>query len=218
MGIKPTLLLCCSLLVALTILVNCSLPKPSFGNSTSPSPIGVLRPTTTPQRSLIREIDFSNYTFPSIPSGLFTLRLKDGSVPETRDRSGVIDKMGASLLTTIYGDIINDQKEEAIIVLSLVTGGSSLPNYVYIYSLQNERPILLWSFATGDRADGGLRKISVDKGDLTLEIYRPEGKKGDCCPIIFKRIQYHWINNRFVERGTQDTLPNTEGHGSPITS
>ena len=182
----------------------------------SPLPILTTPIPAIPQKSMIREIDFSNFLFPPIPPDKISIKLTNGRLPPTTDNVGLVDKMGASLLTTIYGDVTGDQKEDAIAILSLETGGSALPNYIYIYSYENSHPVLLWAFSTGDRADGGLRKVQVENGGLILETYNPKGKNGDCCPMFFDRVMYKWEKSKFVRQGKKETLPNLQGNGSPL--
>ncbi len=174
------------------------------------------------QHSPIRTIDFSNFNYP-VPEEfidpdrtqtMFTLRR--GQLPATRDKYGIITKMGVSLASIGYGDVTGDGGEETIIVLSIQTGGSALPNVVYVYTWRDERPFLLWSFVTGDRADGGLRRVRAENGKLLLELYSPIDKKGDCCPAYFKRTRFIWRSSQFRQEGEEETLPNPDGHGSPV--
>jgi hypothetical protein len=206
-------------ILVLSLLSSCSNPR--FPNEilTIPSSpkVNQLPSLVVPQKSAIREIDFGNFRFPSIPPDRTTIQLRDGILQPTRNEKGLIDEMGASLLTTIYGDVTNDQKEDVIIILSLQTGGSALPNYIYVYSIEGKSTNLLKSFYTGDRADGGLRQIRIVDGNIILETYNPKGKKGDCCPIFFDRVVYKWKSGKFIKKGKKETLPNEEGNGSPLT-
>jgi hypothetical protein len=170
----------------------------------------------------IRNVDFGNFSYPwpkdmiapQNPQKTFTLR--NGRLPATRNSRGFIQEMGVQLVSTIYGDTTADRIEEAIVVLSIVTGGSSLPNFIYIYTWRHNKTILLWSFVTGDRADGGLRDIRIENGKVLLEIYSPVDKMGDCCPKYFKRVWLAWAGNRFTQKEQKELVPNVEGHGSPI--
>ena len=118
-----------------------------------------------------------------------------------------------------YGDVTGDGREEAMVVLYAEVGGTSSSSDVFIYTLRDARPVLLWKFATGDRADGGLRRIYAENGQLVVELagknkiigsdlYAPDGTRtGACCPSVFTRTRYKWIRGRFVRSGESEVLP-----------
>jgi hypothetical protein len=128
----------------------------------------------------------------------------------------MIDQMGVNLESIVYGDLTDDGIKEAIIVLSFITGGSAIPHAVYVYSIPHTNPKLLWIYSTGDRADGGLRQVYAEDGELVIEQYSPVGRKGDCCPIFFVRARYEWKGRRFERKGKKQTLPNPAERGSSI--
>ena len=117
---------------------------------------------------------------------------------------GAADFSGAS-----YGDLTGDGVEEAVVHISFVSGGSWLPNNIYIYSLRNGKPQLLWLIETGDRADRGLKQTEIDNGELVLELYSPEGSEGACCPTRFTRARYTWASKKrkFHKKGQDELLP-----------
>jgi hypothetical protein len=120
-----------------------------------------------------------------------------------------------------YGDVTGDEREEAMVVLTESTWGTAIPYWVYVYSLNNDQPKLLWAFATGDRAEGGLRKVYADQGDLVVELYgegaRVDGEvyvdapNGCCCPILFTRTRYRWLDDHFESHGASEVLPVNDG-------
>jgi hypothetical protein len=182
-------------------------------------------PQSPPKKS-IRAVDFRNFSFPEteglhIPhSRKRSFKLKDGSLPETRDKRGFVDEMGIDLSQVSYGDVTGDGQEEAILVLSILTGGSAMPNCVYIYTWDQRRPKLLWAFDTGDRADGGLRRVKAENGHLLVELYgngKTLGKdlyaedktnRGACCPTLFTRARYKWTGKGFRLASKPEVLPN----------
>ena len=184
--------------------------------------------------SSVRSIDFANFTYPWTEGlrdphrGRQTFSLKNGELPATRDAEGRVDGMGVYLSHVDYQDVTGDWREDAIIVMSILTGGSALPNLVYIYQWRANKPHLLWTFDTGDRADGGLRRIKAESGSLTIELYgkgklvgsnyyKADGMTGGaCCPTHFTRTHYKWNGRRFVRKGKSEILQNPEGHGSPV--
>jgi hypothetical protein len=191
--------------------------------------LGATLVSSAPQsatKKSIRAVDFRNFTFPEteglhIPhSRKRSFKLKDGSLPETRDKQGFVDEMGIDLSKVRYGDVTGDGQEEAIVVLSILTGGSAMPNCVYVYTWDQRRPKLLWAFDTGDRTDGGLRRVNAENGYLLVELYgnrRILGKdlygedktnRGVCRQTLFTRARYKWTGNRFRLASKPEVLPN----------
>ena len=172
-------------------------------------------PTQTPAiNSPIRKIDFENFKYPwtedlSSPDDE-TFTLKKGERPFERN-----GQMGISLGKIEYADVTNDGEEDAIMSMSVQTGGSSMPSMIYIYTLQNNSPKLLWHFDTGDRAEGGLKNIYAASGNFIIELFGddqfengewkydiPENKfKGLCCPTVFTKFKFKWTGEKFVEAG-----------------
>jgi hypothetical protein len=159
--------------------------------------------------SSIRGIDFENFTYPEIGSrGRFTL--KGGEEPAAGEPR--------SLVNVVYGDVTRDGKEDAMVVHSQSIRGSAIPYYVYIYSLERNRPKLLWSFYAGERGDGGLRQISAVSGELVIELYGRdriinggtsefEDSNGVCCPRFYTRSSYEWHGGRFRLKGKETEIP-----------
>src|SRR5262249_19817902 len=122
----------------------------------------------------IRKVDFGNFRYPKT-KGLSEphsrrqfIRLINGVLQEHRDKQGDVTENGVFLSKALYGDVTGDGQEEAIVVLGFLTWGTGIPNCVYIYTLDQQRPKLLWAFDTGDRAYGGLRRVTAENGSLLL--------------------------------------------------
>jgi len=192
----------------------------------TPSSVKILQNSIKPYS--IRSVDFDNFTYP-LPPGFIdrsnprrTFRLKNGERPETPD------EMGIFLSSVSYGEVTGDGKEEAIVTMSIVTGGSALPNIVYIYTLKGSKPRLLWAFDTGDRADGGLRRVDAENGYLLVELYgngkvlgkdlyaEDKTNRGACCPAFFTRARYKWTGNGFRLASKPKVLPNPIQSASSI--
>ena len=187
----------------------------------NPSPVS--QPVATERQGLpnqpIRSVDFANFTFPwlrELGDSEKTFTLRSGELKPTHDKNGMVEEMGVTLQSIAYGDVTGDGREEAIVVLSMITGGSATPHASYIYASEGGKPKLLWAFSTGDRAEGGLRRVYAEKGELVIERYSPVNSKGDCCPTLFTRARYKWQDKHFEQGGKEETLPNTEGYGSPL--
>jgi hypothetical protein len=148
--------------------------------------------------------DFKNFRYPK-----FCL---EGDKEPFLLKNGVFaDKESGDEITfgrISYADVTGDDVDEAFVVLNIITGGSAMPHCVYIFSSENqkkEKVKLLWDFQTGDRADGGLRNIYRENGNLVIEKYISEEKSGDCCPKYFIKENYKW-NNKIFEKQAEEKL------------
>ena len=182
-------------------------------NISSISPPPTLNPTiVTKSVSSIRKVDFKNFTYnyPQFEDTIFTLQ--NGEKEKTEEEDGAI------LEKIEYGDITNDSKEEAMISILPETGGNCQCEMVFIYTLENEKPKLLWSFDTWDRAQGGFIRIDEEKGLLVVETFGENKFENDkwifsfpkknaggyCCPTAFTRIRFKWNGEKFVVEGTPE--------------
>jgi hypothetical protein len=82
---------------------------------------------------------------------------------------------------------------------------------------------VIWDFDTGDRADGGLRQVYTENGQLLIDLYGKdrvvggELYKGDealCCPSSFTRTRYLWTGKSF-EQTSKEVLENPARDASP---
>lgn len=177
--------------------------------------------------SAIGKIDFKNFTYP-LPRGW---QDSDGSKVELTNgvRRMSEDRIGISHVTTKYGDATGDGKDEAFVILKIETAGSAIPQVVYVFSLRNGEPDLVWHFRTGDRADGGLKKVYTEDSGIVVELYGQDryilGEvetmqiTGDeaqiCCPTHFTRTKYKWNGANFRMQGKRETFSMTEENTPP---
>lgn len=180
--------------------------------------------TTSP----LGPFDFKNFTYP-LPRGwqhpdgdeltLSNGRLEpkfldvdDEMSPEEKAEKKAARRIGMSYVTTKFLDVTGDGSDEAAVILKIETGGGAIPQLVYIFEWKDGKPNLLWNFRTGDRADGGLKDLRVENGEVVVELYGQDrfllgqtetGKiTGDeeqlCCPIYFTRTTYKWNGKSFL--------------------
>jgi hypothetical protein len=173
-------------------------------------------------------VDFDNLRYPEnpiYPDKHGTFKLKDGrfggypGIPGAKPPRG--DPYPVSLVAIAYGDVTGDGDEEAMLVLTESIAGTAIPYYIYVYTMEKKHPRLLWAVATGDRAEGGLRKVYSENGELVIELYgngaRVNGNvfAGDgnraCCPLSITRTRYRWKANRFVQHGKSEIFPSNGG-------
>ncbi|MFZ1702122.1 MAG: hypothetical protein WBO10_07340 [Pyrinomonadaceae bacterium] len=200
--------------------------------------------TTT---SHIGLFDFKNFSYElprgwQNPDGTVEIKLTNGRIaPVEKD---VNDKMadeekadaktqrriGMSYVTTKYLDLTTDGEDEAIVILKVETGGSAIPQLVYVFTWKDDKPEVIWPFRTGDRADGGLKDIRTENGEVVVELYGQDrfilgqtetGRiTGDeeqlCCPIFFTRSTYKWNGNVFQMKGKRLTYSITDPSAPPL--
>ena len=199
-------------------------PSPSIPNLQAELLDDRGKTTTSP----IGPFDFKNFTYP-LPRGwqhadgdeltLSNGRLQpkfegvdDEMSPEEKAEKKAARRIGMSYVTTKFLDVNGDGSDEAAVILKIETGGGAIPQLVYLYGWKDGKPELLWNFRTGDRADGGLKNLRVENGELVVELYGQDrfllgqtetGKiTGDeeqlCCPLYFTRTTYKWNGKNFL--------------------
>jgi hypothetical protein len=155
------------------VTINCatsdsrSYSSPSQATA-SPSP-AVVEPVSSPAPSAstisianspIRSVDFDKVTYPDFPDYTGS-RAKHVTLKAGDGRPSYVN----------FGDITGDGAEEAMVALSIKNRGSAIPYYVYIFTMENGKPKVIWAFDTGDRADGGLRQVTAENGQLVIELF-----------------------------------------------
>ena len=92
-----------------------------------------------------------------------------------------------------------------------------MPNLIYIYSLENAKPKLLWAFISGDRAEGGLKNVYTENGKLLVELFgnnkfiqnknefefqsEVDLRTGLCCPDSFSKFRFEWNGKKLEQDG-----------------
>lgn len=180
--------------------------------STDPSPYCQAHPS---KHVGAKAVDFCNFTYPAIknprngkrvwPAPRFTLTR--GAWWKAVDEEYA---PGVTLENIELADLTGAGHMSTITTLRWHSGGSMQKGLVYIWSLDAEQPRLLWSFAAGDRADGGLHDVYGKNGNLVVELNDPEAAMGTCCSRRFIRKRYHWNGSKFELIGKPKTIPNHE--------
>lgn len=187
-------------------------------NSSTDSPIG--------------RFDFKNHTY-KIPRGWQDSDGKDVELKNGRremEMTDQVERIGFSHIATRYFDATGDGNDEAIVILSIDTGGSAKPHVVYVFGWKSDGPEPLWFFRTGDRADGGLKDIRLENGEFLIELFGQDryivGELdtakifGDeeqlCCPTHFTRSRYKWNGSNFRLEGKRLTFLTADPNAPPI--
>ncbi|MEO7658326.1 MAG: hypothetical protein ABIV48_01820 [Pyrinomonadaceae bacterium] len=218
------------------IIPRAAPPRPAPGSGIPNLQSEILDDRNKVTTSPIGNFDFKNFSF-ELPRGWENpdrseIRLIDGRVAPVSididdDMTGdekaerkALRRIGLSYVTTKYLDLTGDDIHEAIVILKIETGGAAIPQVVYVYSWKDDKPELIWLFRTGDRADGGLKDLRPDSGNLVVELYGQDrfilgqtetGKvTGDeeqlCCPTFFTRSVYKWNGRNFLMQGKRLTF------------
>jgi hypothetical protein len=139
-------------------------------------------------------------------------------------------RIGASYVTTRFFDATGDGEDDAFVILKIETTGSAVPQIVYLYTYKDDKPELIWYFRTGDRADGGLKDLRPENGQLVLELYGQDrfllgetetAKITDdyeqiCCPTFFTRSVYKWNGRSFQMQGKRLTFSVADPSAVPV--
>jgi hypothetical protein len=191
----------------------------------------ILNDKNSTTEAAIGNIDFKSFTYP-LPRGWQDADSKDITL-ENGIRRMTEEKIGMSYVTTKFGDVTGDGTDEALVILKVRTGGSAIPQLVYIFGENKEmpeEPNLLWYFRTGDRADGGLKRVYAEDGELVVELFgrdryiftQMETSKivGDeehlCCPTHWTRSRYKKEGNGFIMQGDRWTYSFENEQSEPI--
>ena len=109
-----------------------------------------------------------------------------------------------------YGDLTDDSKEEAVVVLGVITSGTARANLIFIYTMLREKPVRLWVYETGDRYDYVYNAASIKEVQLAIERYKPEiieyqGQKHNMSRSdTYIRDYYKWTGVEFKKTKTEE--------------
>ncbi len=206
-------------------------PKPVAPTPQTPATLAeILDKKNTQTVSPLGNFDFRNMTYP-LPRGWQDadgreLTLENGLRRMTKE------KIGISYQTVKFGDVTGDGNDEAFVILRVDTGGAAIPQIVYVVEWQEDKPEIIWYFRTGDRADGGLKRVYADSGDLMVELFgqdrylfnQMETLKiiGDevqlCCPTSFTKTRYKRDSKGFKLTDKRLTYSLTDSTAKPIAN
>ncbi len=182
--------------------------------------------------SPIGKFDFKNFMYP-LPRGWQDsdgkeVELVGGKRP--MEMTEEVERIGLSYVTTKFLDVTADGQDEAIVILKIETGGGAIPQLVYVFTWKADAPEMIWYFRTGDRADGGLKDIRAENGEIVIELFGQDryivGEldtaklTGDeeqlCCPTHFTKSRYKRNGNVFQLQGKRLTYLTADKNVPPI--
>jgi hypothetical protein len=180
----------------------------------------------------IRAVDFANFTYP-MPTddqewGQRTIRLSGGIMDSARGPDQLPRGLAAFIGTTQYCDVTGDGVEDAITSLYISPSGGPVTYGVYIYTIRNRQPKLLWSFIANERGEGALRRVYAEEGKLVVELLGrdrvpgartakspPPAQRSVPSPDTITRAEFDWRENRF-ELVAKELLPNPSTAPAPV--
>jgi hypothetical protein len=149
-------------------------------------------------------VDFANYSFPGFGPGE-RISLRHGKA--TSYPGHCIQEYSLSAVDVL--DIDGDGPDEALVQVTNfeACGSSSNRKYFYVFGDQRGRPVLLWKFATGSEAHGGLIGFSKSESDFIFDLYGRWQRSGrtavfredrqspdDCCPTTVTHLTFGWTS------------------------
>lgn len=192
--------------------------KPAPKPAPPPTLAEILDKKNTETSGPLGKVDFGNFTYPS-PRGWQDIDSKEAELVNG-SRHLTEEKVGLSLVAVKYGDATGDGEDEAFVILRVDTGGSAAPHIVYVFTEKAGEPEIIWYFRTGDRADGGLKRVFAEDGELVVELFGQdryifnqmetlkiiEDEPQLCCPTDFTRSIYKRTPSGFELSGDRLTF------------
>ena len=155
----------------------------------------------------IHKIDFKNFTYrPSCTDledgkNMEKITVKDGEFSRDKDKDGNDDHFDFTIREVAYGDLTSDKEDEALILSNCNTGGTGQFTEGFIYTLRAGQSVLLVRVPGGDRADGGLRSLTVENGLLVVDANDASEGSGACCPEFALKSTYRLTGDKLTEIG-----------------
>lgn len=156
-------------------------------------------------QSDIRKVDFNNFTYEMNDlsgENKMKITVKNGEYFRDDDED---DKLYFKIMSVDYGDLNGDKKDEAIVITVLNTGGTGNFTNGLVFTIKNNKPVILTEFEGGDRADGGLVSAKVVNNLLVVERNSPGENGGACCPEIIETTRYKWNGQDLVQSGETES-------------
>ncbi len=186
-------------ILAILLCTTISVSQPRRRSSTRES-------TTSEKTTDIRKVDFKNFTYRTKGENgrEYSFRLRNG---EYAKEIAPQDVHSTRFDRVVYGDLTNDEKDEAIVLLIEEFGGSSAEQYVYIYTIKNGLVSKLTDFIGGtsgclfEGKECSLLDLEIQDGVLIIDRAIPTDQDAKCCPSLHRLTKYRWDGNRLIEIG-----------------
>lgn len=153
----------------------------------------------------IRKVDFKNFTYEPhcVGEEVTKVTVKNGEYSKETKEDDFTDRFYFNVETPTYGDLNGDNSEEAIILSVCNTGGTGQFSEGFVYTLKNDKPVLLSRIEGGDRAYGGLRSAKAEYGFLEVERNDAGEDGAACCAESYITTKYKWDGNKLAKWGNE---------------
>lgn len=153
------------------------------------------KPSETNQTTLknIHQIDFNNFTY-VIPE------FGSGERKPNRFRNG--KGSDAIITNTAYGDLTGNGQDEAVMIITVSAGGGGNAYFMkgLVFTMKNNRPIVLTEFDAGGKDSGNnVQEIRIKNGLLMLSRDVTLANENPCCPKYQRFFSYRWNGNSLLE-------------------
>jgi len=126
-----------------------------------------------------------------------TISLQDGNYQENLP-GGTTFWLGVTIYKDkiTFGDINNDQKDDAAVILNTTGGGSGQFRELTLMINRDGKPLYLTGKELGDRVI--INSVNIVSGEIILDMIVHGPNDGLCCPTVKKIIKYKLLNNELV--------------------
>ena len=153
----------------------------------------------------IHGVDFKNFTYQPSCTDMEegkkpeNITVKKGVFAREKQLEGYVDRFYFEIRAVTYGDLTGDNKDEALILSNCNTGGTGQFTEGFVYTMKAGKPTLLVRVPGGDRADGGLRTLTVEGGLLVIDANDASETSGACCPEFAIKTKNRLSGDKLVE-------------------
>jgi len=140
-----------------------------------------------------------------------TVQLKNGVYIKEYPDSASVLRIGIFNDNIVFGDLNNDEKEDAAVILDSSGGGSGHFYELAVMVNQDGTFKYLTGKLLGDRIK--INSISIESGIITLDMVIHGPNDAMCCPTLEKTVKYKLSDNQLLE--VEDETADWKTYQSP---
>ncbi len=188
------------------LVVACGSKAPTTGTAIGNHPARPALDTS------IRQVDFLNRTYgvSSGDSDTEQITVKDGDFERPDDADG--NRAGFfHVEKPVYGDVDGDGVEDAVVITVDNGGGTGMFDAARIFTIRAGKVVPLAGIAGGDRGDGGLHSIEVERGGVVVERNLAVEGDGACCASKLTIEHWRWNGTDLaIDQAATTTIANPD--------
>jgi hypothetical protein len=123
------------------------------------------------------------------------IKLTNGSYKSTSERLGLPESIKITDKVA-FGDITNDGKEDAAVILATSLGGSGTFYQLSIMINQDGKP---YNITNTDLGDVIINSISIHSGEIMIDMIAHSPGDAMCCPTLKKVVKYRLSGDKLLE-------------------